>query len=215
MRGRRSPLQATCQRIASDSPRAQHVYHSDRFSRHATTRSNLHPGCLRSCDIGRDLAIVPNSSRYCEKRLQGKNVMANGTVKLALLWPRDVPKWNAAVPHEYRLNRVFEEMAALGIEAEPAIYADDVADQVREQLLRCDGVLVWVDPLFAGQDRSVLDAMLRDVASKGVDNSTSGGFRPTEPGSPPPSWARRSLSARRGGPRSRGPGSRCASGWTR
>jgi hypothetical protein len=43
-----------------------------------------------------------------------------------------------------------------------------VADQVREQLLRCDGVLVWVDPLFAGQDRTVLDAMLRDVASKGV-----------------------------------------------
>jgi hypothetical protein len=27
------------------------------------------------------------------------------------------------------------------IEAEPAIYADDVADQVREQLLYCDGVL--------------------------------------------------------------------------
>jgi hypothetical protein len=95
-------------------------------------------------------------------------VTANGTVKLALLWPRDIPKWNAATPHEYRLARVFEEMAALGIEAEPAIYADDVADQVREQLLRCDGVLVWVDPLFAGQNRIILDALLRDVASKGV-----------------------------------------------
>jgi hypothetical protein len=59
-------------------------------------------------------------------------------------------------------------MAALGIEAKPAIYADDVADQVREQLLRCDGVLVWVDPLFAGQNRTVLDGMLRDVASQGV-----------------------------------------------
>jgi hypothetical protein len=59
-------------------------------------------------------------------------------------------------------------MTALGIEAAPAIYADDVADQVREQLLRCDGVLVWVDPLFAGQNRTVLDTMLRDVASKGV-----------------------------------------------
>jgi hypothetical protein len=87
---------------------------------------------------------------------------------MALLWPRDVPKWQALTPQDYRLHRVFEAMDALGIEAEPAIYADDVADQVREQLLRCDGVLVWVDPLFAGQDRSVLDAMLRDVASKGV-----------------------------------------------
>jgi hypothetical protein len=90
------------------------------------------------------------------------------TSKLALLWPRDVPKWQALAPQDYRLHRVFAAMAALGIEAEPAIYADDVADQVREQLLRCDGVLVWVDPLFAGQNRTVLDAMLRDVASKGV-----------------------------------------------
>ena len=94
--------------------------------------------------------------------------MANGTVKLALLWPRDIPKWNAAAPHEYRLNRVFEEMAALGIETDAALYADDVVDQVRAQLLACDGVLVWVDPLFTGRNRTVLDAMLRDIAANGV-----------------------------------------------
>src|ERR1700732_1929907 len=93
---------------------------------------------------------------------------ASETGKLALLWPRDAPKWNAKTPQDERLHRVFEAMAALGIEAEPAIYADDVADRVREQLLRCDGVLVWVDPLFAGRDRIMLDALLRDVASKGV-----------------------------------------------
>jgi hypothetical protein len=63
-------------------------------------------------------------------------------------------------------------MAALGIEAESAIYADDVADQVREQLLHCGGVLVWVDPLSQGRDRVVLDALLRDVASNGVWVST-------------------------------------------
>jgi hypothetical protein len=88
--------------------------------------------------------------------------------KLALLWPRDAPKWHAATPRDYRLHRVFEAMATLGIEAEPALYADDVADQVREQLLRCDGVLVWVDPLSGGRDRVVLDALLRDVASNDV-----------------------------------------------
>jgi hypothetical protein len=89
-------------------------------------------------------------------------------IKLALLWPRDVPKWHAATPQEYRLGRLFEELAALGIEAEPALYADDVVDQVRSQLLACDGVLVWVDPLFTGRNRTVLDAMLRDVAANGV-----------------------------------------------
>src|ERR1700675_3834069 len=92
--------------------------------------------------------------------------------KLALLWPRDVPKWHAKTPGDYRLHRVFEAVAALGIEAEPALYADDVADQVREQLLRCDGVLVWVDPISQGRDRFVLDALLRDVASSGVWVST-------------------------------------------
>ena len=92
--------------------------------------------------------------------------------KLALLWPRDVSKWNAKAPQDYRLHRVFEAVAALGIEAQPAIYADDVADQVRTQLLRCDGVLVWVDPISQGRDRAVLDALLRDVASDGVWVST-------------------------------------------
>ena len=95
-------------------------------------------------------------------------MMVNTPVKLALLWPRDIPKWNAATSGEYRLHRVFEEMAALGIKAEAAPYADDVVDQVRAQLLSCDGVLVWVDPLFNGRNRTVLDAMLRDVAANGV-----------------------------------------------
>jgi len=89
-------------------------------------------------------------------------------MKLALLWPRDVPKWHAPTPRERRLNRVFEELAALGIQPEPALYADDVVDQVRAQLLACDGVLVWVDPLFNGRNRRQLDALLRDVAMKGV-----------------------------------------------
>lgn len=71
--------------------------------------------------------------------------MADRTMKLALLWPRDVPKWHAATPREYRLNRVFEALAAVGIEPEPALYADDVVDQVRAQLLACDGVLVCVE----------------------------------------------------------------------
>jgi hypothetical protein len=95
------------------------------------------------------------------------NIQPDST-KLALLWPRDVPKWNAATPREYRLHRVFEAMAALGIKAEPALYADDAVDQVRAQLLACDGVLVWVDPLFTGRNRTLLDAMLRDVAANGV-----------------------------------------------
>jgi hypothetical protein len=91
-----------------------------------------------------------------------------GTPKLALLWHGDREERRTATPNNNRLNRVFEALAALGVRAEPAVYADDMAAEVREQLLKVDGVLVWVNPISGGQNRTTLDAMLRDVASKGV-----------------------------------------------
>jgi hypothetical protein len=94
---------------------------------------------------------------------------ANNIGKLALLWRGDRQARNEATASNNRFTRVFEALAALGIDAEPAVYADDMADEVRAQLLRLDGVLVWVDPISReGQDRAVLDAMLRDIAAKGI-----------------------------------------------
>ncbi len=90
-----------------------------------------------------------------------------GTHRIAVLWRGDRDARHAATPLNNRYHRVFEELAALGIEAEPAVYADEFADEVRNQLLAVDGVLVWVDPIHEGQTRTVLDAMLRDVASRG------------------------------------------------
>ncbi len=55
----------------------------------------------------------------------------------------------------------------VGIEAEPAVYDEDVADEVRAQLLSADGVLVWVDPIHQGKTRATLDPMLREVAERG------------------------------------------------
>jgi hypothetical protein len=88
--------------------------------------------------------------------------------RIALLWRGDQEARREATPQNNRYNRIFEELAALGIEAEPAVYADNMADEVRRQLLGCDGVLVWVDPISDGQNRIALDALLRDVASRGV-----------------------------------------------
>jgi hypothetical protein len=90
------------------------------------------------------------------------------TAKLALLWRGDREARRNATPHNNRLNRVFEALAMIGLHAEPAVYTDDMAHEVREQLLKVDGVLVWADPISQGQNRMVLDAMLRDVASKGI-----------------------------------------------
>lgn len=88
--------------------------------------------------------------------------------KLALLWRGNRQERNEATAQNSRLDRVFEALAALGIEAEPAVYADDMADEVRRQLLNSDGVLVWVDPISDGQNRRVLDELLRDIAVRGV-----------------------------------------------
>jgi hypothetical protein len=88
--------------------------------------------------------------------------------KLAVLWRGDGHAQGEPTMGNSRLNPVFEALTALGIRAEPAIYADHMADGVRQQLLKVDGVLVWVDPISGGQTRKQIDAMLRDVASRGV-----------------------------------------------
>lgn len=72
-----------------------------------------------------------------------------------------------ATPQNSRFVRVFEALAAIGIEARPAIYDESFADAVRDQLLAVDGVLVWVDPIHQGKTRAELDILLRDVAARG------------------------------------------------
>ena len=92
--------------------------------------------------------------------------------KLALLWRGDRETRRHATADNNRWHAIFAALSALGIHAEPAVYDDDVIDEVREQLLKVDGVLVWVDPISDGKNRFRLDAMLRDVASRGVWVST-------------------------------------------
>lgn len=51
---------------------------------------------------------------------------------------------------------------------EPVPYNDDLVDETRAQLMGLDGVLVWVNPIQDGQDRRLLDPLLREVSSRGV-----------------------------------------------
>jgi hypothetical protein len=88
--------------------------------------------------------------------------------KVALLWRGDREARRTVTAQTTRLSRIFEALAAAGITAEPCVFSEEFADEVREQLLTCAGVLVWVDPLSDGKTRKVLDPLLRDVAAKGV-----------------------------------------------
>jgi hypothetical protein len=86
---------------------------------------------------------------------------------IGLLWRQewDPPRQDVSA---YRLHGVFDAFAALGVEAEPVIYGDDRVDKVRRRVVRLDGVLVWVNPIEQGLDRTRLDALLRDAAHEGV-----------------------------------------------
>ena len=90
------------------------------------------------------------------------------TNRVAILWRGDREARRTATPQTSRLHRVFEALQARGIDAEPAVFADAMADEVRAQLLGVNGVLVWVDPLSDGRTRAVLDPLLREVAAKGI-----------------------------------------------
>ena len=88
--------------------------------------------------------------------------------KVALLWRGDRQARENARPETSRFARIFEALARRGIHAEPAVYAEDMADEVRAQLVTMDGVLVWVDPISDGLTRTKLDPMLCDIAAEGV-----------------------------------------------
>jgi hypothetical protein len=87
--------------------------------------------------------------------------------KVAIVWRGDADMRRDATPQNNRFKRVFEELAAVDIRAEPAVYDEEFADEVRDQLLGTDGVLVWVDPIHQGKTRAVLDLLLREVAGRG------------------------------------------------
>jgi hypothetical protein len=89
-----------------------------------------------------------------------------------MLWRAGPGEEPTATRNFARLEPVMEALAGVGVSVEVVLYRDEAGDVVRERLLGCGGVLVWVDPITDDQDRSRLDAMLADVASEGVWVST-------------------------------------------
>ena len=67
-----------------------------------------------------------------------------------------------------RLAPILASLSEVGVDVEPVLYSDPTARAVAKQLVGFDGVLVWVDPITGDGDRSALDAMLREVASRGT-----------------------------------------------
>src|SRR4029453_13204803 len=88
--------------------------------------------------------------------------------RIAILWRGDEAERSGATSETSRFKAVFAALAEAGVEAEPVVYEDDVLNAVRAQLATFDGVLVWVNPIHEGRNRANLDALLREVAARGV-----------------------------------------------
>ena len=87
---------------------------------------------------------------------------------VALLYPGDRAARDRADPAASRFAALFEAFTAAGVDAQPAVWHDDFADEVRDQLRTVQLVLAWCNPIEDGRRRDRLNALLRDVAQEGV-----------------------------------------------
>lgn len=97
---------------------------------------------------------------------------AEQNLRIAIVYPGDIEARRTATTDNNRFSPLFHALKALGVQTEPAVYHPDMWEDVYHQLLQVDGVLVWVNPIQDGHDRTVLDAMLKKVADAGVFVST-------------------------------------------
>ena len=63
---------------------------------------------------------------------------------------------------------MFAALVAVGIAVDPVLFSDAIAHDLVPLLASFDGVLVWVDPISGDDDRTVLDEVLCEVASRGA-----------------------------------------------
>ena len=94
--------------------------------------------------------------------------MSEGKYRVAMMFAGDPSSRTTLKLEETRLGDIAKALRTVGLDVEAAVYADEVAEEVREQLLCVEGVLVWVDPVRKDGNRAKLDPLLRDVASHGV-----------------------------------------------
>jgi hypothetical protein len=85
----------------------------------------------------------------------------NQDIKIAIVYPGDYETRKMATAGNNRFSQLFYAFAELGVQVEPAVYHPEFWEEVYQQLLCIDAVLVWVNPIQDGHDRSNPDAMLK------------------------------------------------------
>ena len=94
--------------------------------------------------------------------------MVKRTYRVAIVFPADAERRRNTRLEDSRFARIAAALADKGVDVEGAPYADDDVEKLRAQLMRVDGVLVWINPTVGGRDRTVLNKVLTEVAGSGV-----------------------------------------------
>ena len=87
---------------------------------------------------------------------------------VAIVFPADPEQRQKTRLEDSRFARTAAALAEKGIAVEGAPYVADGVEELRGQLMRVDGVLVWINPIVDGRDRTGLNKVLAEVASSGV-----------------------------------------------
>ena len=69
---------------------------------------------------------------------------------------------------EDKYRGLAERFVASGIDVETVPYDDTRADEYRDGLKHLDALLVWVNPIEQGRDRTVLDRLLEELGAGGL-----------------------------------------------
>jgi hypothetical protein len=89
-------------------------------------------------------------------------------VSIGILWRGDRTDESPAPRADRQLGHLYEALTKLRVRIVPIPYEDDAPNEVREEIHSCDGVLVWVNPIQDGANRSQLDPLLREAHDCGV-----------------------------------------------
>src|SRR5215813_11553233 len=88
--------------------------------------------------------------------------------RVAIVFPADPERRQNTRLEDSRFARTAAALAEKGIVVEAAPYVAGAVEQLREQLMRVNAVLVWINPSVDGRDRTDLNKVLADVAASGV-----------------------------------------------
>jgi hypothetical protein len=92
----------------------------------------------------------------------------DGPLRIGILWRGDRMVASPAPRADRQLGHLLDALATHDVIIVMIPYDDDAINVVQEEILGCDGVLVWVNPIQDGANRAILDSLLLHVSDLGV-----------------------------------------------